>query len=81
MSVTIETIRDFIALMAPPQLAAPWDNSGFLCGDLNRAVERILVTLDINQAVIDEAKAGNYQLIIAHHPLFLQPLRLSLIHI
>ena len=74
MSITIENIRDFIADMAPPHLAAPWDNSGFLCGDLKQEVQRILVTLDINQAVIDEAKVGKYQLIVAHHPLFLQPL-------
>jgi dinuclear metal center YbgI/SA1388 family protein len=42
---------------------------GHLVGDPEREVERVLVALDITEAVVDEAIAKGCQLIVAHHPV------------
>jgi len=75
LPVTVGCIVDFLKTLAPAELAAPWDNSGFLCGDAKKPVTKILVTLDITRAVAEEAAQADVQMIVAHHPLFLEPLR------
>ena len=42
---------------------------GHLLGDPDRAVERVLVALDITEGVADEAIASGCQLVVAHHPV------------
>ena len=46
-----------------------WDNVGQLLGDPEAEVRRVLVALDITEAVADEAIAENCQLIVSHHPV------------
>lgn len=58
----------------PPELAASWDNSGFLVGRLDAQVESILFSLDVTDAVIDEALSIGAQLIISHHPIIFKPI-------
>ncbi len=74
MPVTVGDIIGFLEKLAPPELATPWDNSGFLCGDAAKQVIKVLVTLDVTQAVVEEAVSAGVQMIVAHHPLFLEPL-------
>ncbi|MGI6168650.1 MAG: Nif3-like dinuclear metal center hexameric protein, partial [Christensenellales bacterium] len=65
--------RDILAILeelAPFSLAEPWDNVGFLLGDRNGEVGRILVTLDVTEAVVQEAIEKQCELIVSHHPLF-----------
>lgn len=54
---------------APKELAYEWDNVGLLVGDAAQEVHRVLVALDITQAVADEAVRLGAQLIVAHHPV------------
>lgn len=54
---------------APLDLAYPWDNSGFLCGDMNKEVNKVYLTLDINMYTVNEAAEAGADMIIAHHPL------------
>lgn len=54
---------------APKELAYEWDNVGLLVGDGAQEVRRVLVSLDITQAVADEAVRLGAQLIVAHHPV------------
>ncbi len=54
---------------APKELAYEWDNVGLLVGDGAQEVRRVLVSLDITQAVSDEAVRLGAQLIVAHHPV------------
>jgi dinuclear metal center YbgI/SA1388 family protein len=54
--------------------AMDWDRPGLQVGDPVDAVARVLVTLDVTRAVIDEAAAVTGTLILAHHPLILAPL-------
>lgn len=44
------------------------DPIGLAIGTLNKEVTKVLVTLDVNEAVADEAIQKGCQLIIAHHP-------------
>lgn len=54
---------------SPKKIAAmDGDPIGLAIGTLNKTVSNVLVTLDVNEKVIDEAIANQCQLIIAHHP-------------
>jgi len=66
---TTELMR-VIEEIAPPYLVAEWDNSGIQIEPAKREIGRILVALDITMDVVREAKAGGYDLIVVHHPLF-----------
>ncbi|MGE7919470.1 Nif3-like dinuclear metal center hexameric protein [Viridibacillus sp. NPDC093762] len=54
---------------SPKKLAA-MDNDpiGLHVGNLNKPVTKVLVTLDVNEVVVDEAISAGCELIIAHHP-------------
>jgi len=54
---------------APPALAQDWDNTGFLVGDSDQQVRNILLTIDITEAVVGEAKKLKAGLIISYHPV------------
>lgn len=54
---------------SPKKIAAmEGDPIGLAIGTLNKPVSKVLVTLDVNENVVDEAIANQCQLIIAHHP-------------
>ena len=64
----LKTIINKIESKYPLNLAYDWDNVGLLVGDLDMNVEKVLVVLEVNEKVIDEAIEKNIDLIIAHHP-------------
>lgn len=66
---TVKLIESKLFEFAPPQGAMDWDNVGLLVGDPNTEVSRVLVALDITEAVVDEAIEFGAQLIVAHHPV------------
>ena len=66
---TVREIEQALCALAPKELAAGWDNVGHLLGDPDQTVERVLVALDITEAVADEALAAGCGLIVAHHPV------------
>lgn len=60
---------------SPKDFAMDGDSVGLQVGQLNRPVEKVLVTLDVNAKVIDEAIQKGAKLIIAHHPPIYRPLK------
>ena len=66
---TVHEIEQRLFALAPKEGAMDWDNVGHLLGNPEQSVERVLVALDVTEAVADEAIAGGYQLIVSHHPL------------
>lgn len=61
----------------PLSLCEDWDNSGLLI-NADQDVQRILLALDITDAVIEEAIAKECDLIITHHPvIFKAPKKLD----
>lgn len=61
--------------IAPKELAEDWDNVGLQVGDVNQEVENILIALDFNQEVLNEALEKNCQLIITHHPFIFKGIK------
>lgn len=69
MRVNGKKLIQRLEALYPPHLAESWDNVGLQVGNENRVVERILICLEVNERVLDEAIAKNCDMIIAHHPL------------
>jgi dinuclear metal center YbgI/SA1388 family protein len=54
----------------PASLSCDWDNDGIMClPEPDREVKKVLLPLDITEAVVDQAVAENFDVIISHHPL------------
>lgn len=70
----VKEIAAAVERIAPSSLAEEWDNVGTLV-DHGGEVSRVLVTLDITEAVIAEAEQQGCQLIVAHHPVIFHPLK------
>ncbi len=66
---TVKEVEQLLFDLAPCELAQEWDNVGLLVGKGDREVRKVLVALDITEDVVDEAIAGDFDLIVAHHPL------------
>ena len=62
-------IEKYLYGWAPADLAEEWDNVGLLVGDREQEVHKILVSLDITEAVVAEAVKIGADLIVAHHPV------------
>src|SRR5437016_3692836 len=75
-------LRDIVELLeswAPKEIAWDKDNVGLLAGSARSRVRRILVTVDITNEVVDEARRNKVDLIITHHPLIFKPIRTILL--
>ena len=66
---TVRDVEKALFDWAPAELAAPWDNIGHLVGEPEAEVKKVLVALDITEAVVREAIDGGADLIVAHHPV------------
>jgi dinuclear metal center YbgI/SA1388 family protein len=69
MQVAVQDIVRAIEAFAPLALQESWDNSGLLIGNAKAEVGSALITVDVTEAVIDEAIEKGCGLVIAHHPL------------
>ena len=66
---------NFIDKIAPFETQESWDNSGFLVGDGNKTVSKVVVALDVTEEVIEEAKEKGANLVISHHPVIFGALK------
>ena len=66
---TLREIESALYELAPRDTAMEGDNVGLLIGRPDRKVSRILVALDVTEAVADEAMQQGANLIVAHHPV------------
>ncbi|HEX7342802.1 MAG TPA: Nif3-like dinuclear metal center hexameric protein, partial [bacterium] len=71
----IAELIEFIESWAPPGSALEKDNPGLQVGDAGATLKNILLTLDVTEAVLDEAIEKGANLILSHHPLIFEPLR------
>ena len=70
----------------PLHLAESWDPVGRQLGRDGQPIRRIMLTIDATEAVVEEAIAGQVDLLLAYHPVLFHPPKrwdgdLSLIHI
>ncbi len=75
MAVTAGEVVEALFARAPRELAESWDNIGLIVGDPGARVRRALVCVDATQEIIAEARQRRAQLIVAHHPLFVEPIK------
>ena len=68
-------IQNVIEAMSPLDLQEQWDNSGFQIILSDDEVNKVLVAMEVTQAVADEAVRCNADLIITHHPLIFKGLK------
>lgn len=69
MAVSTDELIQIINTHAPRDLEEDWDNSGWQINLAEDEVSKILVTLEITDAVIDEAESIGADFILSHHPL------------
>ncbi|MCA8951237.1 MAG: Nif3-like dinuclear metal center hexameric protein [Planctomycetes bacterium] len=74
---TLARVLDALEEIAPLELAADWDNVGLLLDPRGRRhrIERILLTIDLTDDVVAEARFTRSDLVVAYHPAIFQPLR------
>lgn len=65
----IKDIYNFLDKIAPFSTATEWDNTGLSVGSLNNDAEKVLLSLDVTSDVIKRAEEIGAQLVITHHPL------------
>jgi len=63
----ISEIYKFLDELSPFELQEPWDNSGLLLGDFNQDVTKIVLSIDVDEALIDSMESDT--LLITHHPI------------
>ena len=68
----LEEIYNHLDKISPFELQEKWDNSGLIVGDMTREVSQVVVSLDIDDSMIEEAKEGT--LFVVHHPLIFDKL-------
>lgn len=73
MAVTGKDVYEALDRLAPFETQLDFDNAGFLVGRSRREVRKILVALDITQAVAEEADRWGADLIVSHHPVIFHP--------
>ena len=66
---TVKEVYRYLDGKAPFYSQLGFDNAGFLVGRGEKQVRRILVALDITEAVANEAVACQADLIVSHHPV------------
>lgn len=71
----IKELINFLESTAPKSLQESYDNSGLLIGDQNAEIKGVLISLDITEAVLDEASQKEANLIISHHPLIFKGMK------
>ena len=69
----VEAVGALIEQLAPVSLAMDFDHVGLMVGDSQASVNKVLVALDLTDAIIEEAIRKKADLIISHHPFLFEP--------
>lgn len=70
---TVQTIVDQFEKFAPLVFKEAGDPTGFQLGNREAVVHKLLTTLDVSPAVVQEAIDSDCDFIVAHHPLIFFP--------
>ena len=74
-NMKLKDIKSFLEGMAPLAVQENWDNSGLQIGCSDKEIRKVLVCLDLTEAVLDEAESIGADLVISHHPLIFKGLK------
>ena len=73
--MTIGEIIQHLETFAPVYFQESYDNAGLITGDSSGECSGIITSLDVIEAVIDEAISKKCNLVIAHHPIIFRGLK------
>ena len=62
-------IYEFLDNLSPFKLQETWDNSGLLLGDFNEDITKVVLSIDVDEALIDSIEENT--LLMTHHPIIL----------
>ena len=71
----IKEIAEYLESIAPLSLQEDYDNAGLITGNNSWECTGILCTLDVTEAVVNEAITKNCNCIVAHHPIIFRGLK------
>jgi len=71
----VKDIAQAIEAFAPLRYQETYDNCGLQVGNLQQELSGVLLSLDVTEAVVDEAISRNCNMIVAHHPLIFSGLK------
>jgi len=71
----VKDFTNYLEQLAPLTYQEEYDNSGLIIGDFNMEVKGVLITLDCNDKVLDEAINKKCNLLITHHPIIFKGLK------
>ena len=71
-SLTVGGLEAALLKEFPAEDAEPWDRTGVLVGERALPVRKVAVALDPTVAAIREAAEGGCNVLLTHHPAFLQ---------
>jgi len=70
-----KTIIKYLEDWAPKEIAWGKDNVGLQIGTTEREVKNIMLSLDLDEKVLNEALKKHCNFLITHHPLLFKPLK------
>jgi len=69
----IKEIYDILDVLSPFEMQESWDNSGLMVGDFNHEVRKIVLSIDVDEELLDSMEDGS--LLITHHPIIFSGLK------
>jgi dinuclear metal center YbgI/SA1388 family protein len=69
----ISQIYEILNELSPFELQEEWDNSGLLVGSFEEDVKKVVLSIDIDEELIDSLEEGT--LLITHHPIIFSGLK------
>ena len=72
---TIREVTQYLEKLAPLAHQESYDNAGLIVGNAQTVITNVLLTLDVTEAVIEEAIVRNCNLVVAHHPLIFKGIK------
>lgn len=75
MRVNSKKIIQLMEELAPQSYAESWDSVGLQLGNSDAVIDKIMVALEVTEAVAAEAAEKSVDLLIVHHPLIFKPMK------
>ena len=75
MPTTAERMREALEKIAPLHHAEEWDNVGELIRGARDRVNRVLLTIDLTEPVLEEAIEQKVDMVVSYHPPIFKPLK------
>ncbi|MEA2111117.1 MAG: Nif3-like dinuclear metal center hexameric protein [Campylobacterota bacterium] len=63
----IGEIYSYLDELSPFELQEKWDNSGLLIGDFDAEIEKVVLSIDLDEALVESLDDNT--LVITHHPI------------